>query len=132
MNEEEIKKKLTPEEYAVLRQKGTEAPFSGALLKETREGVYKCKVCGAPLFPSTAKLDSSHGPASLAGWPSFSEAFPGAVKFNEDTSHGMRRTEVVCANCGSHLGHIFDDESSSSGKHFCTNSVCLELEAKKE
>lgn len=127
MNEEEIKKKLTPDEYHVLREKGTEAPFSGALLHEKRAGTYACKVCGNPLFPSDAKLDPSHGPASLAGWPSFSEALPGSVRFVPDDSHGMRRVEVVCAKCGSHLGHIFDDESSSTGKHFCTNSVCLEL-----
>jgi peptide-methionine (R)-S-oxide reductase len=126
MNEEEIKKKLTPEEYAVLRQKGTEAPFTGALLNEKREGTYKCKVCGAPLFPSDAKFDSG------TGWPSFDQALPGATKLIEDDSHGMKRTEVVCARCGSHLGHVFDDGPTSTGKRYCMNSVCLELEEKKQ
>ncbi len=121
MNEEEIKKKLTPEEYAVLREKGTEAPFSGKLLHEKRVGTYMCKVCGNPLFPSDAKFDSG------TGWPSFDQALPGAVKFNEDSSHGSIRTEVVCANCGSHLGHIFDDGPTATGKRYCMNSVCLEL-----
>ncbi|MDE2037851.1 MAG: peptide-methionine (R)-S-oxide reductase MsrB [Patescibacteria group bacterium] len=127
MNEEDIKKKLTPEEYEVLRRKGTEAPFSGSYLNERRPGTYLCKACGSPLFPSTAKLDSSAGPAGLAGWPSFDQALPGAVRLQPDDSHGMRRTEVVCARCGSHLGHLFDDEHASTGKHFCLNSVCLDL-----
>jgi peptide-methionine (R)-S-oxide reductase len=123
MNEEEIKKKLTPEEYGVLRQKGTEAPFSGKLLNEKRAGTYMCKVCGNPLFPSNAKFDSG------TGWPSFDQALPGAVKHIEDDSHGMRRTEVVCAKCGSHLGHIFDDGPTATGKRYCMNSVCLDLKA---
>ncbi len=125
MNEEEIKKKLTPEEYAVLREKGTEAPFSGALLHEKRKGTYMCKVCGNPLFPSDAKFDSG------TGWPSFDQALPGAVKHIEDTSGGMRRIEVVCAKCGSHLGHIFDDGPTATGKRYCMNSVCLELKAEE-
>ena len=132
MNEEDIKKKLTAEEYHVLREKGTEAPFSGALLNETRSGVYRCKVCGNPLFPSSAKLAPGHGPASLAGWPSFEDALPGATKLVSDDSYGMHRTEVVCVKCGSHLGHLFDDELSATGKHYCTNSVCLELEEEKK
>src|SRR3954468_6750985 len=103
MNEDEIKKKLTPEEYAVLRQKGTEAPGSGALLHEKRAGTYMCKVCGTELFKSDAKFDSG------TGWPSFDQAIPGAVKQITDSSHGMTRTEVVCATCGSHLGHVFND-----------------------
>ncbi len=131
MNEEEIKKKLTPEEYRVLREKGTEPPFSGKYLKETREGIYICKVCGNQLFSSKAKADSEHSVPTLAGWPSFEEAIPGAVKLTADDSHGMHRTEVTCAKCGSHLGHLFDDESTSTGKHYCLNSVCLDLEEKK-
>lgn len=126
MNEEEIRKKLTPEEYHVLREKGTEAPFTGALLHEKRAGTYMCKVCGTALFPSTAKFDSG------TGWPSFDEALPGAIKHIDDTSHGMRRTEVVCATCGSHLGHVFDDGPTSTGKRYCMNSVCLALDPEEK
>ena len=122
MNEDDIKKKLTEEEYHVLREKGTEAPFSGALLHEKRQGIYTCKVCGTPLFPSTAKFDSG------TGWPSFDQAIPGAVKLIEDIAYGMRRTEVVCANCNSHLGHVFEDGPTETGKRYCLNSVCLNLE----
>jgi peptide-methionine (R)-S-oxide reductase len=121
MNEEEIKKKLTPEEYEVLRKKGTEAPFSGSLLHEKRNGMYACKVCGTELFSSDAKFDSG------TGWPSFDQALPGAVKLITDNAHGMSRTEVVCAICGSHLGHVFDDGPTETGKRYCLNSVCLDL-----
>ena len=122
MNEAEIKKKLTPEEYQVLRQKGTEAPFSGKLLKEKRDGIYMCKVCGNKLFESDAKFDSG------TGWPSFDQAIPGAVRELSDDTGGMRRTEIVCAECGSHLGHVFDDGPTKTGKRYCLNSVCLDLE----
>jgi len=115
------KNKLTPEQYKVLREKGTEAPFSGALLKERRDGMYKCVACGNPLFASDTKFDS------MTGWPSFDEALPGAVKFVVDTSHGMRRTEVLCAQCGGHLGHLFDDGPTKTGKRYCLNSICLEF-----
>ena len=121
MNEDEIKKKLTPEEYKVLREKGTEIPFSGSLLNEKRNGMYACKVCGTELFASDAKFDSG------TGWPSFDQAIPGRVKEISDSSHGMVRTEVVCANCGSHLGHVFDDGPTKTGKRYCLNSVCLDL-----
>jgi peptide-methionine (R)-S-oxide reductase len=122
MNEEEIKKKLTPEEYAVLRQKGTEAPFSGKLLNDKRTGTYMCKVCSTALFPSTAKFDSG------TGWPSFDQALPGVVKEISDDSHGTHRVEIVCAKCGSHLGHVFDDGPTATGKRYCLNSVCLDLD----
>lgn len=125
MNEEEIKKKLTAEEYAVLRNKATEAPFSGKLLYEKSDGVYKCKVCGSDLFRSDAKFDSG------TGWPSFDQAIEGAVELKEDDSHGMRRTEVVCAKCKSHLGHLFDDGPTETGKRYCLNSVCLDLDKDK-
>lgn len=121
MKEEDIKKKLSPEEYRVLREKGTEAPFSGALLHEKRSGMYACKVCGRELFKSDAKFDSG------TGWPSFDEAIPGAVELKSDTSHGMLRTEVLCSKCGSHLGHVFEDGPTKTGKRFCMNSVCLDL-----
>jgi peptide-methionine (R)-S-oxide reductase len=121
MNEENIKKKLTSEEYHVLREKGTEAPFSGDLLHEKRAGTYTCKVCGNMLFPSDAKFDSG------TGWPSFDQAIPGATKLIDDDARGTHRTEVVCAKCGSHLGHVFDDGPTSSGKRYCMNSVCLDF-----
>ena len=124
MNESDIRKKLTPEEYQVLREKGTEAPFSGALLHEKRAGMYACKVCGQELFKSDAKFDSG------TGWPSFDDAIPGAVKLVADDSHDMRRTEVVCSQCGSHLGHVFEDGPTATGKRYCMNSVCLELKPK--
>jgi peptide-methionine (R)-S-oxide reductase len=124
MNEDDLKKKLTPEEYRVLREKGTEAPFSGELLHEEGTGTYTCKACGNPLFPSTAKFDSG------TGWPSFDQALPGATRLLADETHGMHRTEVTCAKCGSHLGHIFDDGPTSTGKRYCMNSVCLELDRK--
>jgi peptide-methionine (R)-S-oxide reductase len=122
--EEEWHKRLTPEQYAVLREKGTEAPGSGALLKESRDGMYRCVACNAALFPSDMKFNSG------SGWPSFSEALPDAIELRADDSLGMKRTEVVCASCGSHLGHVFDDGPTPSGKRYCLNSVCLGFEQK--
>jgi len=124
--EEEWKARLTPEQYATLRQKGTEAPFTGALLKDTREGMYTCVACGQELFFSGAKFDSG------TGWPSFDDAIPGATKLLDDDGMGMHRTEVVCSRCGSHLGHLFDDGPTATGKRYCMNSVCLELEEKNK
>lgn len=121
INEEELKAKLTPEEYAVLREKGTEAPFSGKLLHDDRSGMYTCKVCGQELFASDTKFDSG------TGWPSFDQALPGSVIETEDTSHGMSRTEITCSKCGSHLGHVFNDGPTETGKRYCLNSVCLDL-----
>ena len=120
-SEAQWKEKLTPEQYKALRQKGTEAPFTGKLLHEERDGMFKCAACGNPLFSSNAKFDSG------SGWPSFDQALPGAVKEVPDTSNGMTRTEVVCAQCGSHLGHLFDDGPTVTGARYCTNSVCLEF-----
>ncbi len=124
MNEEEIKNKLTEEQYHVLREKGTEKPFSGSLLYEKSDGVYKCKVCSNELFKSDAKFDSG------TGWPSFDSAIEGSVDFINDDSYGMQRTEVLCSKCKSHLGHLFDDGITETGKRYCMNSVCLDLEKK--
>ncbi len=126
MNEEEFKKKLTPEQYKVLREKGTEAPFSGKYVNEKKKGMYTCVACGNQLFSSDTKFDSG------TGWPSFDEALPGAVKFEKDEAYGMNRTEVLCAKCGSHLGHVFDDGPTKTGKRYCMNSICLGLEEEKK
>lgn len=124
MNEEELKKKLTKEQYHILREKGTEAPFTGKYVHEFKDGMYTCVVCNNQLFSSDAKFDSG------TGWPSFDQALPGAVKYVEDGTMGMQRTEIVCAKCGSHLGHVFDDGPTDTGKRYCINSVCLDLEDK--
>ena len=123
--EAEWKERLSPEQYKILREKGTEAPGSGKYVHEHAEGMYKCAACGNPLFASDAKFDSG------TGWPSFDQALPDAVKYEHDNKYGMERTEVVCAVCNSHLGHVFDDGPDTTGKRFCMNSVCLELEEKK-
>ncbi len=123
-SEEEIKAALSPEEYKVLREKGTEAPFSGEYVHEKADGTYACKVCGNELFSSDAKFDSG------TGWPSFDQALPGAIEQHADNTHGMRRVEITCARCGSHLGHVFDDGPTKTGKRYCINSVCLDLEEK--
>ena len=124
LSDEEWKQKLTPQQYHVLREKGTEAPFSGDLLQNKETGEYTCGACGTVIFKSDAKYESST--PGLAGWPSFAEvASSGAVELVPDNSLGMERTEVVCKNCGSHLGHLFDDDDSPSGKHYCINSCAL-------
>ncbi len=123
-NNEEWKERLTPEQYAVLREKGTETPFSGKLLQEKGEGVYRCSACNNPLFASDAKFDSG------TGWPSFDQALPGSVIATPDMDHGMSRTEITCAQCGSHLGHVFDDGPTATGKRYCLNSVCLDFDQK--
>lgn len=126
MDKDELRKKLTEEEYHVTQEKGTEAPFTGKYYDEKSEGMYKCKVCGNPLFSSNAKFDSG------TGWPSFDQAITGAVKEQLDESHGMIRTEVVCANCGAHLGHKFSDgPKETTGQRFCLNSCALDLEKKE-
>lgn len=107
----------------MMRQKGTEVPFSGELTFNKDSGDYTCAGCGAVLFNSESKYQSDI--PTLVGWPSFAKPLEGSVEYNEDRSYGMVRTEVSCATCGSHLGHVFDDSSSPSGQHYCLNSVCL-------
>lgn len=126
ISEEHLKKKLTKEQYYILREKGTEAPFTGKLLHNEEKGKYKCAACGNKLFNSDVKFDSG------TGWPSFYDAIPKSIKFIEDNSHGMHRTEVVCAKCNSHLGHVFDDgPKNKTGKRFCINSCSLDFEKSK-
>lgn len=121
LSDKDWKKKLTPEQYRILREKGTEAPFSGALLDEKQKGVFTCAACDNVLFKSDHKFDSG------SGWPSFYDAArEGTIELHDDNSLGMHRVEVVCANCGGHLGHVFDDgPSDKTGKRYCINSVCL-------
>ena len=125
MEKDTWKESLTPAQYRVLREGGTEAPFSGEHLAEKRAGMFTCAACGNQLFASDAKFDSG------TGWPSFDDALPGAVHLIEDTSHGMHRTEVRCAQCDSHLGHVFNDgPKETTGKRYCMNSVCLDFKEK--
>jgi peptide-methionine (R)-S-oxide reductase len=121
--DEEWREVLTEEEYRVLREQGTETKFTGEFIGKDDEGTYVCAGCGTELFDSTTKFDSEG-----SGWPSFYDAAEGSVELRKDTSHGMTRTEVVCANCGGHLGHVFDDGPDPTGKRFCINSVALEFD----
>ena len=135
-----MEKKLNPEQYRVMKEKGTEAPFSGEYWNFHEKGIYRCASCGAELFSSDTKFDSQ------TGWPSFTEPFGSEgpsgserpanlknIELKEDTSYGISRTEVVCKHCGSHLGHVFDDgPKEKGGKRYCINSVCLEFTKDKK
>ncbi|MFA5101838.1 MAG: peptide-methionine (R)-S-oxide reductase MsrB [Candidatus Thermoplasmatota archaeon] len=125
-SEEEWKNILTPEEFLVLRKKGTEPPFTGTYVHETAEGTYVCAGCGNLLFSSDSKFDSG------TGWPSFfSPLGPDAVVLKPDRSLGMSRTEVLCARCGGHLGHVFDDGPAPTSQRYCMNSVSLHFRKKE-
>lgn len=125
--ESEWKKKLTPEQYHVLREKGTEAPFGGKYDNFFDKGTYKCAGCGNILFTSETKYDSG------CGWPAFFAANKDSIITKDDCSFGMRRIEVMCRKCGSHLGHVFDDgPKAKGGKRYCINSVALEFEKKRK
>ena len=123
LTEAEWREKLTPEQYRVLREAGTERAFTGKYDKNKAEGEYKCAGCGQPLFESDAKYDSG------SGWPSFTApADQQAVEMNQDQTHGMVRTEVVCGNCAGHLGHVFPDGPGPEGLRYCINSAALQFE----
>jgi len=124
LTEEEWKKKLTPEEFHILREKGTERPFTGEYDKFYKDGTYKCAGCGTELFTSSSKYDSG------CGWPAFYEAMPEKIQESADNSFGMTRVEITCENCGGHLGHVFNDGPEPSGLRYCVNSISLDFDSK--
>ncbi len=124
--EKEWKEILTPEQYRVLREKGTERPFSGKYVKHKKEGTYVCAACGNELFSSETKFES------CSGWPSFYDIMnSGSVETHTDRTHGMVRTEVLCKKCGGHLGHVFEDGPEPTGQRYCINSAALDFKGEK-
>ncbi|MGE6106641.1 peptide-methionine (R)-S-oxide reductase MsrB [Aeromonas sobria] len=121
-NPEAWRQRLTPEQYHVCWEKGTERPYSGALLHNRKSGDYLCTCCKSVLFHSDAKFDAG------CGWPSFDRAIEGTVTWTEDNSHGMKRVEITCSQCGSHLGHVFPDGPTETGQRYCVNSLSLDFE----
>ncbi len=120
--EEEWLAELGPERYKILREKGTERAFTGEHNLNYDKGTYACGACKTALFESNSKFDSG------CGWPSFDDAIDGTVEYVRDTTHGMMRTEILCANCGSHLGHVFNDGPTETGQRFCVNSLSVDFE----
>ncbi len=121
--EAEWLEELGPERYRILREKGTERPFTGTYNLHAEEGAYNCGACNAQLFDSTSKFDSG------CGWPSFDASIEGTVEYVRDTTHGMIRTEILCANCGSHLGHVFNDGPTDTGQRYCVNSASIDFKS---
>lgn len=122
-SESEWHNELSDEEFRVLRKKGTELPFTGQYNNHFDKGIYRCRACDTPLYDSESKFESG------CGWPSYNKALPGALEFIKDNSHGMIRTEIVCAKCGGHQGHVFNDGPSSTGERYCVNSVSIRFDS---
>lgn len=125
-SEADWRKQLSEEQYRVLREKGTEAPHSGKYNLHFQNGEYHCAACHTKLFESDQKFESG------CGWPSFDDAIEGSIEYVQDRSYGMVRTEILCANCGSHLGHVFDDGPTETGQRYCVNSASIEFESKSK
>ena len=125
-SDEQWKKELDANSYKILRKKVTEYPFAGKYNEHFEEGIYKCKGCDAPLYKSSSKFNSN------CGWPSYDSALSDALEFIRDTSHGMIRTEIVCANCGGHQGHVFQDGPTSTGERYCVNSASINFQPKEK
>jgi len=124
--EEEWKSLLSPEEYRILREAGTEYPFTGKYNNHKIKGTYSCKGCGSDLYESSAKFDSG------CGWPSYDRSIEGAIEYRKDTSLGMHRVEILCSNCGGHQGHIFEDGPTETGQRYCVNSASIDFRSDED